>query len=239
MVEPEQGPGGERRCARCGEAEGTGLACAACAKVRVARNAPPQDPVEAMIREGRRRAAGEPTARGAAREEEETMRPGLRRPGESLPPIRAERPRGVRFACADCGAPISGWGKRCRKCAGLARRGRRVRPAGQGTGQAAGGPAASAAGVGEAGTPGVPGAPAATGPARPAGALAVSAPRPPARAAPAADEGPGPLTLAVCNFFGEVARASDHIEARMTLDRRRLAITVELALPGAGAEERR
>jgi hypothetical protein len=51
---------------------------------------------------------------------------------------------------------------------------------------------------------------------------------------PPAADAPGPLTLAVCNFFGEVARASDHIEARMTLDRRKLSITVELALPDQG-----
>jgi len=68
-----------------------------------------------------------------------------------------------------------------------------------------------------------------------AGPLAtVSAPAPgswlPAPAV-AAGESPGPLTMAVCDFFAECARVSERVEASLVLERRQVTVTVKFALP--------
>jgi len=216
-------------CSRCGEAEGTGLACVECAKVRIARNQPRTDDVW-TTRTGKQPAMDGITnilpagtggeKNGKAKQGGTDMRLPMRKPGEGMPPLRQEKPGPTRgrgrprgsghrpvSLCPDCGVRTSGpW--RCRKCAGIARR--------------KAGAASPEPGAASEDRRLVRAAAPAPAPLR----AVVPAP------GPAAADAPGPLTLAVCNFFGEVARASDHIEARMVLDRRKLSITVELALPG-------
>ena len=239
-------------CNRCGEAEGTGLACVVCAQVRIARNQPRTDDIW-TTRTGKQPAMdGITNLLRGSKDKETTMRLPMRKPGEPLPPLRREepeeaprgstrgpgRPRGTghrpEAKCPDCGAKVSGpW--RCRKCSGLARRGKAIAR------RRAGSPPAAL----EAGPHGDGEGDPATPPAPRPGRMAGIAMQPIAKGGegwmavpttptlPVGTDAPGPLTLAVVNFFGEVARASDHIEARMVLDRRKLSITVELTLPSA------
>ena len=210
-------------CPRCGEAVGSGLACVLCAQVRLARNQPVPEPAFRW----RKTTAAAPAART---EEDEPM--AVRLPHGPMPPLQR----------ADAGEERKAWPKGfpCRnpdgnpKCAGTCGvEGGLCRSCGIRHGKARGQPAAALK------------APPRPGEETPADAQAKAPepgtyarlPSPASRAgprplpAPAAAEGPGPLTLAVCDFFGAACRASEKVEARMTLERRKLSISVEMTLP--------
>ena len=48
---------------------------------------------------------------------------------------------------------------------------------------------------------------------------------------PAAGEGPGPLTMALCDFFAEAAKVSKRMEASLVMEDRVLEVKVKFALP--------
>ena len=233
-------------CTRCGEIPGEGEKCVECAKVRIARNQPRPDTFAGCRL---------PAARLATSREPRAANKPPALPGDNGTSAKEKEHMDKRHECASgCGEPVAKEGAYCPDCAAITGGGRgraaSREPRAASQAKAGGGkhPCRNPSGnphcagtCGKAGglcrscgiregkkavygvTPGLP----ATIPAAPPELGKLPAP------ANAAAEGPGPLTMAVCDFFAACARASDRVEATLLMERRAVTVTVKFQLPGA------
>ena len=247
----------QARCTRCGDTLGQGLTCVECAKARLAANQPKArgmaslrppprtagtgNPPDGKTQTPRMRGDHEP---GAEEREMAKVHKCASGCGEAVP-------REGDY-CAGCRAIGDGGGRkpqaagggryRCRnplnnpKCSGTTGRdGGLCRSCGIRAGKRRGEPPAKPGGRASDAPPAKP-----EGRAPAAPALATGLPATVASAAmagvpvvvkPAAGEGPGPLTMALCDFFAEAAKVSKRVEASLVMEDRVLEVNVKFKLP--------